>query len=435
LFKETLNKAYFLIAMWGLFMAFPLISQDSIDSTTTNPNSLINQTNIPSQIITGQILDGKSGEPVPYASIKLSRTNIATTANKFGLFNMNIPENLNRDTLWISNMGYQMLGVKLKGKNSTILNIHLQRESIIASQFKASMNELNAKIVIQKAINAIPENYDMGEFSASFYIRDYLSINDTAYFNTEYFGDLIHFNTIDSVEYRRYYYERRINVESPDRPIIHGIYDKFMHAGNPFIHFSIFDSKKQSNFDFKQDMILKLNDREIIRISFEAKETDFSNIGTIHADAYYGELFIDANDFAIVKIEINIDYDPDEWLKREQFMSKRLNIQMTDFKNFKKNIFSEKFQYFFMQKENGLYYNVYNIGALLIDETDLTTDINYVYKRLYNNLIYDYKQGKKFILADYKMDWRNPEIPYNPEFWNNFVAPVGDEVKGLEELR
>jgi hypothetical protein len=268
----------------------------------------------------------------------------------------------------------------------------------------------------------------MGNFSASFYIKDYLSINDTAYLSTEFAGDLIHFNTLDSNGYRRYYYERKITIEIPDRPIIHGVFDNFMHAGNPFIHVPVFSTKNQANFIFKQDTIRKFN-RDIIRVSFEAKETEYSDIGTFFANAYYGNLFIDAESFAIILIEINIDYDPNGWVNNEQFMSKQWDIETTDFKNFRHNEFSEKYKYFFMQQDNGLYYNVYNVGELLIDETDLTTEINYVYKKLYNNLIYDYKQGKKPIPVVYKMDWRDPDIPYNPEFWDNFIAPVGDEVK------
>lgn len=432
MFKETFNKAYFIITVLVLFITSPLVSQNIVDSTS-NSDSLINQTNISFQKLTGQILDKNSGEPVQYASVKLSNTKFATTANKFGLFSIKIPIELSWDTLWVSSMGYQTIGIKLKGKKSTILNIHLQRESFASSQLKTYIDELNARIVVQKAIKAIPDNYDMGGFSASFYIRDYLSINEKAYQNTEFAGDLIHFNTLDSLGFRRYYNERKINVKIPERPIIHGIYDKFMHSGNPFIHYPVFYPKNQSNFIFKQDKIIKFNDRDIIRISFKAKNTDFSNIRTLYANAFYGNLFIDADNFAIVKIVINIDYDPKELADNELRMAMRRNIPITDFRNFSHNEFSEKFLFIFQQKKNGLYYNVYNIGTLLIDDTDLETDINYTYKRLYNDLIYGYKQGKKNMPADYKMDWFNPEIPYNPEFWNNFVTPVGDEIMELEE--
>ena len=119
----------------------------------------------------------------------------------------------------------------------------------------ARPEKLTAGEIMRKTINSIPLNYDMDEFSASFYVRDLLSINDTTYFNTEYAGDLIHFNTLDSIGNERYYNERRINLEISERPIIHGIYDKFLFGGDPFLHYPMFTAKDQNNFIYSQDTI------------------------------------------------------------------------------------------------------------------------------------------------------------------------------------
>lgn len=289
--------------------------------------------------------------------------------------------------------------------------------------------------IMSKAISAISQNYDLNKFSASLYVSDLLSINDTIYMNTEYAGDLILFNTLDRTGFERFYNERRINIEISERPIIHGIYDKFLYAGEPFIHYPMFTDKDQSNFIYIQDTILKFMGRDIYRISYIAKETDFPNVKTFYAKSFYGSIYIDADNFAIIKIEVNINYDPKGWVDTEQNMAKGKGIPSTDFKNFDNNRFSEKFTYIFKQKENGLYYNVSNTGYLLIDETDLESNKNYIYKRLIHTYIYNFHEGKKLARKDYFIDWFNPDIPYNPEFWNNFVAPVGTDVKELEELK
>ena len=393
------------------------------------------------QKINGQILDEKSGEPIPYAGVQLGKTTIGTSANQYGIFSIKIPIKMRWDTLWVSSMGYKKHGTNLEGKKSETLKINLHRETIDLSMVNIYAEKLTAKDIMKKAIEAKSDNYDMKSYSSSFYIKDYLIINDTNYVNTELAGEFIRSVPRDSSISGHIYNERRANIEIKERPITHGLFDNPLLSGlvgsyyDPVRRHPMFTLKRMRNFIFKLDTILKFNDRDIYQISFKAKKNNFSNIQTFYADAFYGVIYIDENNYAIIKGEINIDYDPYGWVKAEQTMTKRKNIPSTNFKNFAHNKFTEKSIFIYEQKENNLYYSVYIFGATIIDETDLKTNDNYIYNRLNYRYYYNYQKGRKPAPKDYEMNWLKPEIPYNPEFWNNFVAPVGDEVKALEELK
>lgn len=60
-----------------------------------------------SQIYSGQLTDLESGLPIQYANIGIPGKNVGTVSNNMGLFEMELSDDFDNDTLCISCIGYE----------------------------------------------------------------------------------------------------------------------------------------------------------------------------------------------------------------------------------------------------------------------------------------------------------------------------------------
>ena len=58
-------------------------------------------------MLTGRVIDSRTGKPLPYATIALYGTNLGSIANQEGEFSFKIPGELSDPMLVISYMGYK----------------------------------------------------------------------------------------------------------------------------------------------------------------------------------------------------------------------------------------------------------------------------------------------------------------------------------------
>ena len=328
-----------------------------------------------------------------------------------------------RDTLWVSSMGYKKTGINLEGKNSNSLKIVLKSETIDLRMVNIRAKKLSVKEILKKAIKAIPDNYQMDDYHTSFYIKDLLNINDTIYRNNEYVGDLI-YNKKDKRKYSQVFNEARYDSILYQRPIMHNYLSEFIFE-DYFKDPVRSKLNRLQDADIKLDTILIFEGMEIYRISFINRSNANNN----------GFVYINAEDFAIVKYEYSFNPNANLFVKLELEDSRRKNIPMSDFENFSHDYLFYKRSFFYHRDINGLYFLGKINFYLIIEERDLEYNKDYVTELFKHFYFYDYQKGEKNVPDDYEIGLLNPEIPYSPDFWNNFVPPVGDEVMKLEELK
>lgn len=71
-------------------------------------------TMVTAQTITSKVVDKKTNEPIPYATIQLSE-NQGVITNEEGRFSLNLNGDLAKiDSIYISSMGYEKVGVSVK---------------------------------------------------------------------------------------------------------------------------------------------------------------------------------------------------------------------------------------------------------------------------------------------------------------------------------
>jgi len=105
-------------------------------------------------IISGKVVDSNN-DPIPFAHIRIENTNTGTISNDIGIFKLVVNDTEKNRRLIISSLGYKTEKITLNGKYQTITlteDVTQLNEVVIVSKDYA-------KELIQKAINAIPNNY------------------------------------------------------------------------------------------------------------------------------------------------------------------------------------------------------------------------------------------------------------------------------------
>ncbi len=127
--------------------------------------------------LNGVLLDVKTQEPIPFATIRIQGYALGVISNMDGGFK--IPEKFQSygDTLEISCMGYHKKEVLVSDLYKGMVNrirlvpkvFELQETIVTAPKRK----KLSPRAIVRKAIKAIPENFPLTSFSTIGYYRDY----------------------------------------------------------------------------------------------------------------------------------------------------------------------------------------------------------------------------------------------------------------------
>ncbi len=282
------------------------------------------------EFLNGVLLDAKTREPIPFATIRIKGYALGVISNMDGGFK--IPEKFQGygDILVISCMGYQKKEVLISDLyKETVNRIRLVpkvfelNEAVVIAKKK---RKLSARAIVRRAIRAIPENYSELPFSTVGYYRDYqlkedqyVNLNE-AIFNVfdQGFDEIDHFTSkVKIYEYRQNDDFPRdslalqpYNYRSMGKIIDHSafLYD---YGGNEFailrIHDAIRNHKINSysfvnrlrfdllnNHSFKKGEDIYLEDEVLYQIVFQKK--------SLHHEAQ-GTLYISKQDFAIHKME------------------------------------------------------------------------------------------------------------------------------------
>ncbi len=295
-------------------------------------NSLIAQ----NEFIRGKLLDTQTGEPIPFATIRIKDKPVGVISNHDGGFQ--IPKRFGElgDIIEISCIGYLAMERPISSFSPTDINILRLSPSPIeldeAIVKAKAMRELSARQIVRRAIKAIPNNYSTEPFSIVGYYRDY-QFNDNQYVNlNEALVEVFDygFDQVDSLTTKTRIYETRNNYTFPrdtmaDKPYKYNleegrkvIENAFIpgYGGNELTILRVHDAIRNYSLDsysfvrtfkrdllpnhnFSKDMGTTLNNEPLYVIRFVNLLPDFSA---------YGKMYISKINFAIHKLEYAV-YD------------------------------------------------------------------------------------------------------------------------------
>ncbi len=287
--------------------------------------------------INGQIIDAKTGEPVVFASIYLKNRAVGVISNLDGGFRIPIVYQKMGDILVISSMGYQKQELSIYDLPTDKINMirlnpavfELSGATVLA---KSKARNLRPKEIVQKAIDAILQNYPTRPYSMVGYYRDY-QLDKKEYVNLneavlEVFDQ--GFNAIDSSTTRVLIYDQIENLDFrrdslASRPYDYSyqretkIIDKGYlrsYGGNEFTILSVHNAirnYRQNSYSF----VYQLQNDFLAGHQFFREDDAYMNDETLYSikvykkirmHRAYGRLLISKSDFSIYGMEYTV-YD------------------------------------------------------------------------------------------------------------------------------
>ncbi len=126
--------------------------------------------------IRGKVIDSKSSQPVPYATVRLKNFQVGVISNAEGDFRILNNPGFQSDSLIVSCIGFHRLSVafsKLKTPEMNNLMLVPYIYSLNEVSVTARKKRLSSQIIIGRAISHIKKNYPVMPFSYVSYYRDY----------------------------------------------------------------------------------------------------------------------------------------------------------------------------------------------------------------------------------------------------------------------
>lgn len=244
--------------------------------------------------IVGKISD-QNNEPIPYAHVRLENTNIGTISNSSGAFKLVVPSESKYKRLIISSMGYITARISWDSKYQ---NISLQEDVNLLSKVIIVSKDY-AKELVEKAIEAIPNNYPASSERHTGFLRESTTwenkkkpiyIAETVIESIkEGYGKKYRSGDVKVLEFRKY---ESTSLDSLDLRI---------YAGSHHIHrFDIVSRRdaflsKPDGYSYRITDTLRQNGNNIFKVLIEQNDENSAHI------------YIEEGTYAIVRADITLN--------------------------------------------------------------------------------------------------------------------------------
>lgn len=130
----------------------------------------------------GEVLDAKTNEPIPYATVRVKGVAVGTITNLSGKYSFWLDKGYTNGTLVVSMVGYHQRELDIEGLISEPSNTILLREDarLLKGVTVVSDEQLTGLEVLKRAVQRIPENYVTSQHQFDAYYRELVTENGAA---------------------------------------------------------------------------------------------------------------------------------------------------------------------------------------------------------------------------------------------------------------
>lgn len=245
-----------------------------------------------------------SGSPLASAYLTVNETNISTVTNNEGVFSLKIPDNLQNVTVTVSYLGYQSRTLSLDFFKAEEVVIELQESPEELSEVQI-FTYTDPRSVVSNMLKYRGKNYFEDPTTMTAFYRETIkrgrknvSLSEAVVtihkepYNSAPDDDIALVKARKTADYDRLDTLALKLRGGPYNPLSLDI------MKNPEY---MFGDEGLSNFKFSFDSPTRINDRYLYVVNFE--ELDKS------LPWYYGKLFVDAENFVLVKASFNLNVD------------------------------------------------------------------------------------------------------------------------------
>ena len=252
-------------------------------------------------ILKGQLIDKESNEPIPFATLILKKEEIYRVSDENGFYEIPLKKKmLQNAAVTISSLGYKSSAILLKELNDkTYLEPEFEKLSAVVIT-----SYLSPKTILKKAILKKKLNHPIEPFNFYRYGKVLINKNDTNELDLElitkdydagYLSPFVITQKVKQIKWNKNQYPKKYKYSS----------QFFSYRQNAIRYANILHKRKYKKFKLN---FVKSNNTEndglyIIAFQTERNKWNYTNRG--YPTKYSGRVYIDRENFAIVKVVEN----------------------------------------------------------------------------------------------------------------------------------
>ena len=367
----------------------------------------------------GDVVDSESNKPVTSAILTVSNTNISTITNAEGEFSLKVPVGNTNNNVIISSLGYITVNIPLSEFKQEDSHIQLNPSVIELSEVDVEVpkdaSELVKKTLQRKGENNVNDhllmtafyretikrrnrNVSLAEAVVSVYKKPYSSFQK---------DDIEMYKSRKSTDYKRL---DTVAVKLQGGPF-NPLYGDLMKYPEYMFSADLID-----DYSFSIEQSTVINNKHVYVVNFKP-------LPNIIEPRYYGKLYIDSNNLALVSASYDLNVE-NEKLASELFVRKRPNgikVYPTD----------ASYKVDYREKDGRWYYGYSNI-SLTFKINDRKKIFNTVYTVTSEMAVTDWEKNENLENLKPKLRLR-PSVVISdeasgfsdPEFWgaHNVIEP------------
>ncbi|RTQ49541.1 hypothetical protein EJV47_11990 [Hymenobacter gummosus] len=266
--------------------------------------------------LSGTIIDRRSGQPVPFATVALPAEGKGAVADAQGRFQLAVPRGA---TVQVSSIGYETVTLPAAAVTG---RVQLTPAAYALGPVRVTAQSQDPRRILKKVIAALPTNYETQDYTAQLYTRRRLIRFDTLRFAVEYVSQIFEpagFRSWDGGflmlgPQQTHQVQQKHVLQRSARPLRS---DELMQGGHGFFSVStdpvrispLFRRRALSRYQLRLDSIEQHGGETYYRLRFEAKRPNHRTTGSYLTSGYAGTLLIRQQDYAVVRYEARWQYD------------------------------------------------------------------------------------------------------------------------------
>jgi len=364
-------------------------------------------------ILKGQLLDKESNEPIPFANLILKKEEIYRVADENGFYELPIKKTMLENAIVaISSMGFETKTISLKELNDkTYLKSRFEElDEVVITGY------LSPKTVLKKAISNKKINHPTEPFNFYRYGNVLVNKNDITGLDLElitkdhddgYLSPFVITQRVEQIKWNKNANPKRYKYSS----------QFFSYRQNAIRYANILHKRKYKKFNLKFVKSDNQTDEGIYIIAFQTERNKWNYTNKIYPTEYSGRVYIDKENFAIIKVIENWEttLNNDEIDKHFKNSKGYKNIVSTTIKE-------ENICYYSDIKGNGKFYAIRYFNRRYNETLDKDNNKNYgVFER--DSYLFDFELKN---VEEIEYEWREKKqtvlnrVEYDKTFWDSF---------------
>jgi hypothetical protein len=294
-FLSIAKRAYMACLMAMFVSVLPALSADKNARKSQDPDTI-------SYVqFKGSVEDAQSGDPLTFATLNISNSNIATVCNSEGEFVLKVPRHMLDQKLYVSFLGYktrEILLADLKDRNKIKLDM------LTVSLAEINVFPKDPNYLIRAVMNKRHENYPVETMMMTAFYRETIKKGWTYVSLSEAVVEVLKqpYNGMRPDMVRMYKGRKSADYDKLDTltfKLMGGPYSTLMldMMKNPYL---MFTDDMMAFYDFSLSNITRIDDRLVYVLDFKQKQL-------VDEPLFFGKLFVDSHSLAVTSASFSLN--------------------------------------------------------------------------------------------------------------------------------